>query len=402
MKILLCLFTILSCIRLNAQNNYPIVLIHGFMGWGESEMGEYNYWGGKKDYIDLIRKNGSIVFELSVGPVSSNWDRAIEAYYQLKGGQVDYGKSHSKKYSIEQKPINKVYKGLYPKWNENNPIHIIGHSMGGQTARMLQYLLSQEFFTDESTNQKEESNILGNVHNRWIKSITSISTPHDGTTLTEIVTKTIPFIQYFVGVAGVIGTKFYDFDLSQWGFKMKNNESWTNYLNRMKQHSAWETRNISSWDLSLDGAMELNNRLQASAEVYYFSIVTSTTKKREFGPNHDPVGNTSILIKTRSKLLGSRSGYWADGSKTDSLWFENDGVVNTTSMYGPSTGINGPDPLMEYEKGDLLIPGQWYWQKIPNMDHWSIIGHLGNKRRVDKAEKMIIDHIELLKGLPKD
>ena len=402
MRILLCLFTILSCIRLNAQNNYPIVLIHGFMGWGESEMGEYNYWGGNKDYIDLIRKNGSIVFELSVGPVSSNWDRAIEAYYQLKGGQVDYGKSHSKKYSIEQKPINKVYKGLYPKWNENNPIHIIGHSMGGQTARMLQYLLSQEFFTDESTNQKEESNILGNVHNRWIKSITSISTPHDGTTLTEIVTKTIPFIQYFVGVAGVIGTKFYDFDLSQWGFKMKNNESWTNYLNRMKQHSAWETRNISSWDLSLDGAMELNNRLQASAEVYYFSIVTSTTKKREFGPNHDPVGNTSILIKTRSKLLGSRSGYWADGSKTDSLWFENDGVVNTTSMYGPSTGINGPDPLMEYEKGDLLIPGQWYWQKIPNMDHWSIIGHLGNKRRVDKAEKMIIDHIALLKGLPKD
>ena len=402
MKILLCLFTILSCIRLNAQNNYPIVLIHGFMGWGESEMGEYNYWGGNKDYIDLIRKNGSTVFELSVGPVSSNWDRAIEAYYQLKGGQVDYGKSHSKKYSIEQKPINKVYKGLYPKWNENNPIHIIGHSMGGQTARMLQYLLSQEFFTDESTNQKEESNILGNVHNRWIKSITSISTPHDGTTLTEIVTKTIPFIQYFVGVAGVIGTKFYDFDLSQWGFKMKNNESWTNYLNRMKQHSAWETRNISSWDLSLDGAMELNNRLQASAEVYYFSIVTSTTKKREFGPNHDPVGNTSILIKTRSKLLGSRSGYWADGSKTDSLWFENDGVVNTTSMYGPSTGINGPDPLMEYEKGDLLIPGQWYWQKIPNMDHWSIIGHLGNKRRVDKAEKMIIDHIALLKDLPKD
>ena len=65
---------------------------------------------------------------------------------------------------------------------------------------------------------------------------------------------------------------------------MKNNESWTNYLNRMKQHSAWETRNISSWDLSLDGARELNNRLQASADVYYFSIVTSTTEKREFGP----------------------------------------------------------------------------------------------------------------------
>ena len=48
----------------------------------------------------------------------------------------------------------------------------------------------------------------------------------------------------------------------------------------MKQHSAWKTKNISSWDLSLDGAKELNNRLQASADVYYFSIVTSTTEKR--------------------------------------------------------------------------------------------------------------------------
>ena len=105
MKIVLCLFTILFNMQLHAQNDYPIVLIHGFMGWGESEMGEYNYWGGKKDYIDLMRKSGNTVFELSVGPVSSNWDRAIEAYYQLKGGQVDYGMSHSKKYTLQQKPI---------------------------------------------------------------------------------------------------------------------------------------------------------------------------------------------------------------------------------------------------------------------------------------------------------
>ena len=79
--------------------------------------------------------------------------------------------------------------------------------------------------------------------------------------------------------------------------------------------------------------------------------------------------NTSILIKTRSKLLGSRSGYWADGSKTDSLWFENDGVVNTISMYGPSTGINGSDPLVQYEKGDLLIQGNGIGKKYQK---WTI------------------------------
>ncbi len=397
------LFTIsiLSCF-LQAQNNHPIVLLHGFMGWGENEMGEYNYWGGNENFIQEIKEKGNTVFELSIGPVSSNWDRAIEAYYQLKGGQVDYGRAHSKKYNINQKPVGKVYNGIYPQWDENNPVHIIGHSMGGQTARMLQYLLSQEFYWDENIEKKEESFLLGNSQNNWIKSITSISTPHDGTTLTEIVTKTIPFIQYFVGMAGVIGTDFYDFDLDHWGFKIKKEESWSNYLKRMKRHDAWDTKNISSWDLSLDGAKELNGLLQASPDVYYFSIVTSTTKKRSTVSNHDPVEGTSILIKTRSKLLGSRFGYWSDGSKTDSLWFENDGVVNTISMYGPSTGVNGADPLLEYDNSDLLIPGQWYWKKLSGMDHWSIIGHLGSSERVAKAKDYLIEHIELLRDLPQN
>ena len=62
MKILLCLFTILLNMKLHAKNDYPIVLIHGFMGWGESEMGDYNYWGGSKDYVDMIKKNGNTVF----------------------------------------------------------------------------------------------------------------------------------------------------------------------------------------------------------------------------------------------------------------------------------------------------------------------------------------------------
>ena len=55
------------------------------------------------------------VFEVSVGPISSNWDRAIEVFYQLKGGQVDYGKGHSRKYNIIQKTTSKEYK-QYKTW----------------------------------------------------------------------------------------------------------------------------------------------------------------------------------------------------------------------------------------------------------------------------------------------
>ena len=54
-----------------AQNNYPIVLIHGFMGWGPDEMGSYNYWGGKNNYVDMLKSEGFDIFEVSVGPIPS-------------------------------------------------------------------------------------------------------------------------------------------------------------------------------------------------------------------------------------------------------------------------------------------------------------------------------------------
>ncbi len=109
---------ILLCIGvIFAQNNYPIVLIHGFMGWGEDEMGGYNYWGGREDYSQMLRDQGHTVFTVSVGPVSSNWERAIEVYTQLKGGQVDYGKAHSEIFNVIQKPKGKIFKALYPEWS---------------------------------------------------------------------------------------------------------------------------------------------------------------------------------------------------------------------------------------------------------------------------------------------
>ena len=57
----------------------------------------------------------------------------------------------------------------------------------------------------------------------WICSISTISTPHDGITLGDHLNKNFSFIQYFIGLAGVIGTDFYNFDLEQWGFKKRMN-----------------------------------------------------------------------------------------------------------------------------------------------------------------------------------
>ena len=380
-----------------AQNNYPVVLIHGFMGWGPDEMGDYSYWGGNKNYIDSLNNEGHKIIEVSVGPISSNWDRAIEVFYQLKGGQVDYGFYHSQKNKIIQKPKEKRYMGLYPEWNQNFPIHIIGHSMGGQTARMLIYLLSQEIYQDSV--KKEESILLGESHTGWIKSITTISTPHDGTTLEHIITSAIPFVQYFAGIAGLFGNNYFHFDLEQFGLKKGENESWLGFINRLNKNAITKTKNFSSYDLSLDGARDFNGYSQVSPEVYYFSFVTSTTKVDEKTGFHIPFEYTPLLNKARAKMIGSRSGYWLDGTQTDSLWYENDGVVNSISMFGPTTGANGPDPIVEYDPEELLITGQWYWTKINQMDHWSVIGHFGSEEKKLLGYSIISQHIRLLKKL---
>ncbi len=363
------------------KNDYPIVLIHGFLGWGPDEMGGYKYWGGKDDIADLLRQEGHTVFEVSVGPVSSNWDRAVEAYTQLKGGQVDYGKAHSEKFGLIQKPEGKTFVGLYPEWDENHPVHIIGHSMGGQTARMLQYLLASKIYEDQESTIFEKSPLLGQVNLKWIHSITTIATPHNGTTMAELVTNTFPFVQYFVGLAGVVGTRFYDFDLEQWNLTRKANESWSSYVSRMRTHPAWETKNISSWDASLDGAKAMNNYAVASADIFYFSILTSITEKNADNHFHSPVRSAPLLIRARAKILGTKVGYWQDGTNTDSTWYENDGLINTCSMAGPTTGTNGPDTITPLVEKDVLISGQWYTIGPLKMNHWNIIGHklmLGN------------------------
>ena len=384
------------------QNDFPIVLIHGFFGWGNDEMGNYSYWGGHDNLQKTLEDNGYRVFNVSVGPISSNWDRAIEVYYQLKGGQVDYGYGHSKKYGLIQKPIDKVYKGLYPEWDKDHPVHLIGHSMGGQTARMLQYLLEAEVFEDASDKNKEKSKLLGESNRGWISSVTSLATPHDGSTLADIVTKTFPFVQYFIGLAGVVGTNFYNFDLSQWNLIRGPDETWSSYVRRMRTHKAWDTKNISAWDLSLEGAAELNSYLNASPDIYYFSFVFSATSKDELTGYHLPNKDVFLLIRSRAKLLGSKIVFKSDGSETDSTWWENDGIVNVRSMKGPTSGQNGPDPIVPFVKSDPLMQGQWYSFDKINLDHYQSVGHMLSKEKRKMLDTIYINHAKLLLSLPKD
>ena len=123
------------------QNNYPVVLVHGFLGWGRDEVAGFKYWGGTTDLQEKMRDSGYEVYTATVGPISSNWDRACELYAYIVGGTVDYGEAHSSKYGHDR--YGRTYPGLYKKVSDANKIHLVGHSMGGQTVRTITQLLSE-------------------------------------------------------------------------------------------------------------------------------------------------------------------------------------------------------------------------------------------------------------------
>ncbi|MEA1882220.1 MAG: lipase [Candidatus Marinimicrobia bacterium] len=396
---LIILFTVITGELIFAQNKYPIILVHGFMGWGREEMGNYRYWGGKIDLEQYLKDEGYTVFTASVGPVSSNWDRAVELYYQIKGGQVDYGKAHSELFGLVRKPESKNYTGLYPEWDEEHPAHFVGHSMGGQTVRMLDYLLKTSIL--DSLGNKEESEYLGEANEGWVSSITSISAPHNGTTLSDIVTTSIPFLQDFIAVGAVVGSSFYNFDLEQWGFSRDDEESWGDYFRRMRDHPSWGTKNMVAWDVSVEGAKQMNTVCTANPDIYYFSFVTGNTIMDSTSGRHVPDKNMSFIIRANARFMGMKKAFYADGSATDSTWFENDGIVNKVSMYGPTTGTNGPDPIAIYRENELLIPGQWYVMGEHKLDHRKFIGHSLKESELDSMKLLFSKHMALLWTLPK-
>ena len=113
------------------KNQYPVVFVHGFLGFaGDNQFSlAPKYWGGTKYNIDRnLTNEGYNVHEANIGAFSSNYDRAVELYYYVKGGRVDYGAAHAAKYGHHR--YGRTYKGIMRDWEPGKKIHFIGHSMG--------------------------------------------------------------------------------------------------------------------------------------------------------------------------------------------------------------------------------------------------------------------------------
>jgi len=362
-----------------ADNKDPIVFVHGIAGWGRDEMAGYLYWGGgiiggNADIEAILRKNNFQAYTADVGPFSSNWDRAVELYYQIKGGCVDYGVEHSKRFHHSEKPNKKCYhKPIYPQWDENHKIHFIGHSQGGQTIRVLAGLLEQGWPEEQAKSIQIGELFTGGKH--WIRSITTISTPHNGTTLANM-QNIIPLFTNIVDAAKKLSASssgqdnqksLYDLKLEQWSLQRTEGELLGAYLMRVVSSSP---KDFSFYDLTPKGAMELNRNTPISDNIYYFSFGTNATKfvgSRFLGIGMEcPSEKMQPTLWISSLLISPCTGF-SLLTKYQS-WMPNDGVVNTASMIAPSD-----EPWIDYQAPSH--PGIWqYMGTRTGWDHLHAIG----------------------------
>ncbi|MEJ7541979.1 YSIRK-targeted triacylglycerol lipase [Staphylococcus intermedius] len=339
-------------------NQDPIVFVHGFSGLvGDNAPKGSNYWGGSKyKMIEELRKAGYNVFEASVSAFGSNWDRASELYAYIKGGIVDYGAAHAEKYGHER--YGRTYEGILPNWQPGQRIHLVGHSMGGQTIRLLEQLL-RHGDADEIAYQREHGGTMSELfqgnHDNMVTSITTIATPHDGTVASDDLgnTEVIKRILYEYNVfAGRKGQKI-DYGLKQWGLEQREGETYAEYAKRVSNSPLFTSKDTALYDLTREGAKKLNARVDLNPDVYYKSYTGSATYETIFGTHiADPYMNIAHVLT--GDLIGMTD---------DSAWRENDGLVSVISSQHPEDEA--------FENVDFDTPAvKGIWQVTPTLKGW--------------------------------
>ena len=207
------------------EEKYPYVFIHGMMGWGENGSGFIDgpYWGMKvADIPAYFRENGYEAAVPTVGPMSSAWDRACEVYAQLTGTVVDYGAAHSA--ACGHARFGRDYTGralLFENgWDVETPINIVSHSFGGPTSNVFTSLMEYGSDEEKAASPDDCSELFKGGHPGLVHSLTTLESPHNGSTLANLLNDTfLPVILASV-IMNVMGSSkeiLVDFMFDQFG-----------------------------------------------------------------------------------------------------------------------------------------------------------------------------------------
>ena len=393
----------------NSDKNYPYVFVHGLFGWGQDEgiNKDIPYWGATSgNLMSELRNEGVECYDASVGPVSSNWDRACELYACLTGGTVDYGAAHSAEngHNIYGRTYDEP---LIPDLGEIdedgmiNKINLIGHSFGGNTIRLLAQLLSDGCPEEVAASPDDVSDLFKGGKGDWINSVTTICTPNNGTTMYYIAKDLhlLTFVTAFVlEYCAIMGRSFLngyvDFHLEQFGltYVPGSNESQYTIAEALALMISVEDNAVR--DLSPDGAEELNQMTKMNDDTYYFSYAFSTTKPGINYPDIQvPIASTLAILVPFASMMGIFDENRYTDYNIDESWRENDGLVNLKSALYPIGA-----PHSDYDPNNIQ-KGVWTVMPVSRGDHGTAIG-IGSS--MDELLQFYLNMIKTIDSLPSD
>lgn len=268
-------------VREKTSEDCPIVVISGIFGPTNSSWCEM-YWG---EAMKLGTK-ASPVLALPVASLGSAHDRACEMFAQLRGCKVDYGKAHSEKFGHDQFGTDYTGQAMFPEWSAERPIHLVGHSFGGNTVRAFIYLVAIDFFNVGTSAA-------------WVRSTTTLCSPLHGSLLTykmghkESHCTKMP-VRFF-SVVNFVGLgmhayelvcrktgldQYLDIGMRHWGLERAG---WKQFFKSVAHGctTAAQARDNASQDLTIQDALEWLDRLgslpkSAGSQHFEFNFVANT------------------------------------------------------------------------------------------------------------------------------
>lgn len=363
------------------KTKFPLVFVHGMFGWGDNEglNEKAPYWGGTTGSLtEYLSGEGVECYAASVGPISSGWDRVCELYAQLKGTRVDYGEYHSRIYG--HKRFGRTYKEpLFENWSEEKKVHLIGHSFGGNTIRLLVHLLKYGAPEEVDISGEDTSPLFIGGQENLVCSITAICSPLNGTDAYETARryKLIAPIKFLCfNYAGILGrTKFQgnlvDFHLEQFGVNGTTDERYNKKFSETVRN-LFQSKDQIEYDMSEMGAEEMNKVIKIVPSVYYFSYPYNAVAKNKKG-KIAPVNTKNMLLKVTSNLM------LKNNERAKKFIVGNDGLVDVLSAMYPKN-----EPYKCYSLNEQFDAGIWNVMPLRKGDHGTPIGLFADKEKTYK------------------
>ena len=370
------------------------VFVHGIFGWGESDplWKVLPNWGmATGDLLAYLRKQGYDVESASVGPISGAWDRACELYAQITGTRTDYGAAHAARFGHERFGRN-YEKALAPDWSEEHPIDLVGHSFGGTTIRILAHLLAEGAEEEKKASPEDVSPLFTGGKASWIRTITCVSTPHNGSTLFDAWPSYTNLIEWIglnaskvVGIANLSG--IYDFKLDQFGFQKGKEERLSEAIRRVAAFDMPED-DWAADDLRVDKAALLNQRIKMVPGVRYISVPGRKTRKVKNEEARPKLTMTPALQPASIAMGRFIHRKTSGGSVISPLWAPNDGLVNTFSARCPLGDPSEDRPMLSAPKA-----GVWNVLPVLELDHLEAQGGANPflRKRIRQFYKELLD-----------